>query len=111
MIELVEIMRQKDDQPFIELLNRLRVAQHTEADIQIIQSRAVDVNDKNNYPLNELHVWAENKPVMDYNNQRLEEILMPLYVLQAVDQYPKNVSRREIERTFVYGRSRFGGTY
>ena len=69
MIELVEIMRQKDDQPFIELLNRVRVAQHTEADIHTIQSRAVDVNDKNNYPFNELHVWAENKPVMDYNNQ------------------------------------------
>ena len=109
MIELVEIMRQKDDQPFIELLNRLRVAQHTEADIQIIQSRAVDVNDKNNYPLNELHVWAENKPVMDYNNQRLEEILMPLYVLQAVDQYPKNVSRHEIERVLSKGRSYTGG--
>ena len=46
MIELVEIMRQKDDQPFIELLNRLRVAQHTEADIQTIQYRAVDVNNK-----------------------------------------------------------------
>ena len=74
MIELVEIMRQKDDQPFVQLLNRLRVAQHTEADIDTIQSRAVDVNDKNNYyPLNELHVWAENKPVMDYNNQRLQE--------------------------------------
>ena len=55
MIELVEIMRQKDDQPFIELLNRLRVAQHTEADICTIQSRAVDVNDKSNYPFNELH--------------------------------------------------------
>ena len=51
MIALVEIMRQKDDQPFVELLNRLRVAQHTEADIDTIQSRAVDVNDKNNYPL------------------------------------------------------------
>ena len=89
MIELVEIMRQKDDQPFIELLNRLRVAQHTEAVICTIQSWAVDVNDKNNYPLNELHVWAENKPVMDYNNQRLQDILMPLHVLQAVDQYPK----------------------
>ena len=75
MIELVEIMRQKDDRPFVELLNRLRVAQHTEADIDTIQSRAVDVNDKNNYPLNELHVLAENKPVMDYNNQRLQEIL------------------------------------
>ena len=85
MIELVEIMRQKDDQPFVELLNRVRVAQHTEADIDTIQSRAVDVNDKKNYPLNELHVWAENKPVMDYNNQRLQEILMALHVLQGVD--------------------------
>ena len=104
MIELVEIMRQKD-----ELLNRLRVAQHTEADIDTIQSRAVDVNDKNNYPLNELHVWAENKPVMDYNNQRLQEILMPLHILQAVDRYPKNVSKQEIERILSKGRSNTGG--
>ena len=109
MIELVEIMRQKDDQPFIELLNRLRVAQHTEADIRTIQSRKVSVNDKNNYPLNELHVWAENKPVMDYNNQRLQEILMPLHVLKAVDQYPKNVSTHEIERVLSKGRSYTGG--
>ena len=109
MIELVEIMRQKDDQPFVELLNRLRVAQHTEHDIDTIQSRAVDVNDKNNYPLNELHVWAENKPVMDYNNQRLQEILMPLHVLQAVDRYPKNVSKQEIERILSKGRSYTGG--
>ena len=109
MIELVEIMRQKDDRPFIELLNRVRVAQHTEADIRTIQSRAVDVNDKNNYPLNELHVWAENKPVMNYNNQRLQEILTPLHVLQAVDQYPRNVSRHEIERVLSKGRSYTGG--
>ena len=109
MIELVEIMRQKDDQPFIELLNRFRVAQHTEADIRTIQSREVSVNDKNDYPLNELHVWAENKPVMDYNNQRLQEILMPLRVLKAIDQYPKNVSIHEIERVLSKGRSYTGG--
>ena len=108
-LKLVEIMRQKEDQSFIELLNRLRVAQHTEADIHTIQFRAVDVNEKNNYPLNELHVWAENKPVMDYNNQRLEEILKPLHVLKAVDQYPKNVSRHEIERVLSKGRSYTGG--
>ena len=68
-LKLVEIMRQKEDQPFIELLNRVRVAQHTEADIHTIQTRAGDLKEKHNYPLNELHVWAENKPVMDYNNQ------------------------------------------
>ena len=109
MIELVEIMRQKDDQP--ELLNRLRGAQHREVDIHNIQSREVDVNDNNNYPLNELPVWAENKPVMDYKNQRLQDILMPLHVLQAVDQYPKNVSRQEIERVLSKGRSYTGGIY
>ena len=109
MIELIEIMRQKDDQPFIELLNRVRVAQHTEADIHTIQCRAIDVNDKNNYPLHELHVWAENKPVMDYNNQQLQEILMPLHVLQAVGRYPKNVSKQDIERTLSKGCSYTGG--
>ena len=72
----------------------MRVAQHTEADIRTIQSREVDVSDKNNYPLNELHIWAENKPVMDYNNQRLQEILTPLHVLQAVDQYQECIKAR-----------------
>ena len=67
------------------------------------------MNDKNNYPLNELHVWAENKPVMDYNNQRLQETLIPLHVLQAVDQYPKNVLRHEIKRVLSKGRSYTGG--
>ena len=37
MIELTEIMRQKDDQPFTELLNRIRTGTQTEADIQCIQ--------------------------------------------------------------------------
>ena len=32
MIELVQIMRQKDDQSFIELLNRIRTATQTEHD-------------------------------------------------------------------------------
>ena len=37
MIELTEIMRQKDDKPFTELLNRFRTGTQTEADIQCIQ--------------------------------------------------------------------------
>ena len=34
---------------------------------------------------------------------------MPLYVLKAVDQYPKNVSTHEIERVLSKGRSYTGG--
>ena len=41
MIELTEIMRQKDDKQFAELLNRIRTGTQTEADIQCIQSRSI----------------------------------------------------------------------
>ncbi|XP_078363692.1 ATP-dependent DNA helicase PIF1-like [Oculina patagonica] len=109
MVELDEIMRQKDDQPFIELLNRFRLAKHTQADICTIQSRAVDLNDKNSYPANELHVWAENNPATQYNNQRLKEILMPLHLLQAIDQYPENVSIHQIQQVLSKGRSYTAG--
>ena len=34
---------------------------------------------------------------------------MPLHVPKAVDQYPKNVSRHEIERVLLKGRSYTGG--
>ena len=43
MIELTTNMRQKDDQPFTELLNRFRTASQIEGDIQCIQSRLVSV--------------------------------------------------------------------
>ena len=59
MIELTEIMRQKNDQPFTELLNRFRTGAQTEEDICCIQSRSISLLDSN-YPSDALHVWAEN---------------------------------------------------
>ena len=37
---------------------------------------------------------------MDYNNQRLQEILMPLHVLQAVDQYPRMYQGMKLKECF-----------
>ena len=76
MIELTEIMRQKDDQPFTELLNRIRAGTQTEADIQCIQSRSISPSDSN-YPHDALHIWAENQPVNQYNVTRLNQIPGP----------------------------------
>ena len=45
MIELTKNMRQKDDQPFTELLNRFRTASQTESNIQYFQSRLVHPED------------------------------------------------------------------
>lgn len=60
MIELTEIMRQKDDQTFTELLNKFRTASYsqTEEDMKCIQSRSTDPSDVN-YPSDVLHIWAE----------------------------------------------------
>jgi DNA replication protein DnaC len=108
MIELTEIMRQKEDLLFAELLNRFRTASQTVDDIERIQSRSVTPSD-HNYPSEALHIWAENKPVMDYNNRKLEQLSTPLFVLKAVDQCPPNVSKQDIDRVLLRGRSETGG--
>ena len=108
IIELTQIMRQKDDQAFTELLNRFRTGSQTEEDIQCIQSRSINTSD-DDYPTDALHIWAENNPVMEYNNVKLEEISKPLYQLKATDQYPSNVSKQDIDRVLARGRSETGG--
>ena len=41
MFELDEIMHQKDDKTFAELLNRLRTGEHTKEDIQLLRTRQI----------------------------------------------------------------------
>lgn len=108
MIELTEIMRQKDDQPFTQLLNRFRTASQTEDDIKCILSRTVNPND-DNYPTNALHIFAENAPVEQHNNKHLEHLTTPLHQLKATDQYPPNISKQDIDRVLSRGRSETGG--
>ena len=108
MIVLTEIMRQKDDQPFTELLNRLRTASHTEDDIKCIKSRSVNPADTF-YPTHALHIFAENAPVDQHNNEHLDHSTTPLYELKATDQYPPNVTKQDIDRVLARGRSETGG--
>ena len=93
MIELIQIMRQKNDQAFIELLNRVRTVTQTE-DMKIIQSRSISPDDPS-YPSDALHIWAENAPVNEHNKNKLEELSGSLFILKAKDQYPTNVRKQE----------------
>ena len=108
MIELTQIMRQKDDQSFIQLLNRVRTGTQTEDDIRIIQSRSITTDDPS-YPSDALHIWAENTPVDGHNKKKLEELPGSLYILKAKDQYPTNVRKQDIDRVLARGRSETGG--
>ena len=108
MIELTEIMRQKGDQPFIELLNRFRTGTQTEADIHCIQSRSISPSDSISYPHDALHIWAENQPDNEYNVTRLEQIPAEQCILPPTDQYPPHVSKQDIDRVLARSRSETG---
>jgi hypothetical protein len=95
MAELTQIMRQKDDLAFTQLLNRVHTASHTDDDIKCIQSRTITPADEN-YPSDALHNFAENAPVDEYNIDRLQQIQSPQYVLEALDQFPPHVRKQDI---------------
>ena len=73
LFELDEIMRQKDDTSFAELLCRVRTGDCTDEDIDILKSREIDVKDPN-YPENVLHVFAYNNAVANHNKKKLNMI-------------------------------------
>ena len=58
--ELVDIMRQKDDLKFAQLLNRLRLNVLTEEDKDDLRKRVVDCN-SSEYPRDAVHLFAEKK--------------------------------------------------
>ena len=76
--------------------------------VQCIQSRSI-THSGSNYPHDALHIWAENKPVDEYNATRLNQIPAQQYTLTAIDQYPQHVSKQDIDRVLARSRSETGG--
>lgn len=63
VLELHQIMRQKDDVDFVEALNRIRLSKHTDNDIQLIKTRETDVSSPT-YPKQALHIFPFKKMLM-----------------------------------------------
>ena len=69
LFELTEIMRQKDDKEFAELLNRLREGNHTQNDIEVLKERILKIRTgQENYPINITHLFSTNAQVNNHNN-------------------------------------------
>ncbi len=73
MVELDEIMRQRGDQQFAQLLCRVRKAECTEEDFDLLKSRALEDSDPE-YPRDSLHVYRFNKDVDQYNISKLNRL-------------------------------------
>ena len=73
MIELREIMRQRGDSLFTELLCRVRTDSCTDEDINVLQSRIITPQSRD-YPTHALHVYRLNKDVDDRNKFMLNKL-------------------------------------
>ena len=69
LFELTEIMRQKDDKEFAELLNCLREGKHFKDDIALLKQRFLNVRPKeDNYPFNITDLFTTNALMHAHNN-------------------------------------------
>ena len=93
MYELEEIMCQKNDRTFAELLNRFRVGKHAAADLNLLDTRAVTLEDGQS--LNHIpDSFPTRKKVQDYNEAILQRSAAQIIIITAIDIPPSSSSQR-----------------
>ncbi|XP_078691416.1 uncharacterized protein LOC144921886 isoform X1 [Branchiostoma floridae x Branchiostoma belcheri] len=85
MMELTENMRQRDDQDFAALLQRVRTGDCTTQDMDLLRTRVIHKDDTN-YPVNALHIFKTNKDVDEHNEQQLLTLGAQVYNIRAIDR-------------------------
>ncbi len=102
MITLTQIMRQRDDLAYAELLNRLRVKQKqaklTDADKCMLE--AVVRSSPVEHPVDALHIYATNKEVDIHNTEAISSRFSDIINIDAHD-YKKDPGTGEMKRQAV----------
>jgi hypothetical protein len=92
MFELDEIMRQKDDKHFAEILNRLRVGKHTTKDIAELKKKCT-ISQKDAMKMTDVpHFFPTNEKINAYNNEQLHKSPEHAVKVTAIDAPVENVS-------------------
>ena len=86
-VELTQIMRQKEDSEFAELLNRVRKAEHTEADIDLLRTCEIDKTDPI-YKSDVLHIFKLNVDKNAHNSLKMGELNKPILSLKRKEKRP-----------------------
>ena len=83
-------MRKQEDHEFIALLNKIRVGIVDEEVERLLRSRFVTKGSQS-YPKHALHMFAENHPVVDYNELMLNQVDGKIVLIIAIDEVPHEV--------------------
>ena len=75
---LTEVMRQRGDTKFIDLLNKIR-AGNADEDVSLEETDT-------NYPENAFHMFAENYPINKHNYKMLNKLPDKMYIINETHQ-------------------------
>ena len=100
MYELIEIMRQREDKDFAEILNRVREGKHSNEDLNVIKTRLVSLNANAQPTLDETHLFTTNKAVDLHNKAVYDKCSQPKAEVKAIDIVIGDISD-ELKRTML----------
>ena len=97
MFELTEIMRQKEDHVFAELLNRLRLNNLNEEDKKTLRGRVISKTDPN-YKKSAQHFFRYNADVTDHNTIIFNETNTVKAIVSARDAFSGDLPQIVVKR-------------
>ena len=100
LAELTEVMRQKGNDQFISLLNQVRTGTLDGYNENLLKSRFIERNDRD-YPLETIHIYAENAPVAEHNISMLNRLEAQSFQIIAIDEYPTESELSNTDITWV----------
>lgn len=92
-VELETNFRQGEGNPWTEMLNRIRIGEHTEEDIEILKGRPSSLLTEDEYK-KATHLYYTNAEVNQFNTNRLNELPGNLYEVQAICSTPKGYTAK-----------------
>ncbi len=86
MFELSEVMRQREDKEFAEMLNRIREGKHTDADIEVLNQRILRISQEHpDYPISATHLFSTNMAVDQHNHDIFQKSSNEKIDVKAID--------------------------
>ena len=103
MWELTQIMRQRDDKKFAEMLNRLRCRVKgqplLENDETLLKSRVVQKGALS-APTDALHIYARNDDVEQHNDKKLHALDSEIHKITAIDTIQDGGTHKQLEKPY-----------
>lgn len=93
MVELTEVIRQKEDYHFVTHLNRICVDQIDEDMELFLKSKFVNVGA---YPQYAMHILTENVPLLQHNEIQLTNLDARLVRMKTINEIRKGIAQSEV---------------